>query len=382
MKNSETLELAVKNMAEKNTYSLADKFRDHLGRRLLPEFQREGNEIAAEIIRSSRVLLSIVSSGSFRGYTIFLFLPDAVMQKISISEAKKFRYLIAERLFQSVNLNARLESIKVCFELLNKNDPYFAQSLPVVASSFQNGSLPNDQEKAKKGINLFISHRSEDKKDANILATALKITGIETFVAHVDIEPTKAWRDRIREELQVADALLVLAKEDYAQRPWINQEIGFAYCRGIPIICLKLDEKDPCGFMASEQALTPQMPQNIPLIADEITKILILKFPNRIREAIIDRFVNSGSWNNTRKFYAYLKILVPFSFAEASRLMQALKESDEIREAWGVGEQHGELKSLLRNNSNGSYKMDENDKIVPVGKSQLSESDLDAEVPF
>ena len=51
------------------------------------------------------------------------------------------------------------------------------------------------------GFRLFLSHKSEIKKEAAALKDGLRLFGISCFVAHEDIHPTKTWQDEIENVL-------------------------------------------------------------------------------------------------------------------------------------------------------------------------------------
>ena len=100
-------------------------------------------------------------------------------------------------------------------------------------------------------LRLFISHLAGHKAVANHLAEALKPFGVSSFVAHDSIEPMKEWQKEILNGLMTMEVMVVLLMDDLHKSVWVNQEIGFALGRGIPIICVKVGTQDPEGFIAS-----------------------------------------------------------------------------------------------------------------------------------
>ena len=105
------------------------------------------------------------------------------------------------------------------------------------------------------GFRLFLSHKSEVKKQTAELKEKLLSYGISAFVAHTDIRPTKAWQDEIENGLATMDAFVAIMTEKFHESDWTDQEVGFAIARGVPIIAVKLG-KDPYGFIGKFQALT------------------------------------------------------------------------------------------------------------------------------
>ncbi len=101
---------------------------------------------------------------------------------------------------------------------------------------------------------LFLSHLSSFKENAGRLRTALMKYGISTFVAHVDIEPTRKWQDEIEAALFSMDALAAVLMPGFKESNWTDQEIGVAIGRGIPVVPL-IRGLDPYGFIGKYQGL-------------------------------------------------------------------------------------------------------------------------------
>ena len=102
---------------------------------------------------------------------------------------------------------------------------------------------------------MFISHRDIHKVEAKALAIALSDLGVSAFVAHDTIEPMSTWQREIEKGLATMEVMLIFQTDDLHESLWVNQEIGFALGKSIPIISLKLGTKDPQGFIAEKQAL-------------------------------------------------------------------------------------------------------------------------------
>ncbi|WP_353269430.1 toll/interleukin-1 receptor domain-containing protein [Gemmatimonas sp.] len=75
------------------------------------------------------------------------------------------------------------------------------------------------------------------------------------FVAHEDIAPTLGWQEQIERALFAMDAMLAIHTEGFSESVWTQQEIGVAIGRGVKIISLKLENEDPKGFIARDQAI-------------------------------------------------------------------------------------------------------------------------------
>ena len=105
-------------------------------------------------------------------------------------------------------------------------------------------------------LRVFISHSVKDYEIANILKDQFINFGISCFVAHKDIEPTTQWIEEIKKALNLMEVMLLLVTGDSCESWWVNQEIGFALSRSIPIIPIKLDQNDPKGFINAVQAMS------------------------------------------------------------------------------------------------------------------------------
>ena len=99
---------------------------------------------------------------------------------------------------------------------------------------------------------LFISHLSSFKVTIARLQTALRRFGISGFVAHVDIEPTRAWQEEIEAGLHSMDALIEVLMEGFKESNWTDQEIGIAVGRGVLVIPV-MRGLNPYGFISPDQ---------------------------------------------------------------------------------------------------------------------------------
>lgn len=117
---------------------------------------------------------------------------------------------------------------------------------------------------------VFLSHKTEVKKEVATLKEHLTPFGVSSFVAHEDIHPTQEWQNEIESALSSADAFIAVLTEKFHESLWTDQEVGYALARGIPIIALRLG-RDPYGFIGKFQALNCTW-ESAPT---EIMKILI-----------------------------------------------------------------------------------------------------------
>lgn len=174
--------------------------------------------------------------------------------------AKIYRYItdIQETLCSDINKICRIENesidrIDITMDTEATQDWRRESGLlttPSISSDIQEGLW------GKEGnYRVFISHKTECKKQASELKNRLSAIGVSCFVAHEDIEPTSNWVEEILAALFSADALLVLISEKFYESQWTDQEIGCAIGRNIPIFACRLGN-DPHGFIGRFQAIT------------------------------------------------------------------------------------------------------------------------------
>ena len=135
-----------------------------------------------------------------------------------------------------------------------------------------NASLPPRNWASSSAFRLFVSHISVHKDKAVRLRTSLEPYSISAFVAHEDIHPTQQWEEEIVRALHTMDAFVAMHTKGFSTSVWTQQEIGFAVCRGVKIISIRMGE-DPTGFLARRQALLRNQ-RTAEQIAAEIDRLL------------------------------------------------------------------------------------------------------------
>jgi hypothetical protein len=74
---------------------------------------------------------------------------------------------------------------------------------------------------------LFMSHVHADKLIVSAVKTALSLYGIDCFVAHEDIEPTKEWITEIETALDTCHAAAAFLTPTFHDSKWTDQELGY-----------------------------------------------------------------------------------------------------------------------------------------------------------
>lgn len=349
-------------------------------KRLQVEYARSGNSLLSEIISSARVFVREEAAydnwnGGIDGHDVLFFLPVSVLGKIALDQQDDYSKTI------SGDLNKCTQSVEneffntVSFEYEDDNDQEFQQAILVAGRPETN---PDSLSFWKQGhIRLFISHRDAHKANAKFLAEALEGYGISAFVAHDTIEPMSTWQNEILKGLETMEVMLAFVSDDFHDSTWVNQEIGFALGRNIPIVSLKLQNTDPSGFIGNIQALRGCF-ENSSVSAPDIYKLLTEKLGNksRLQGALITAFVESPDFNETReRFNRMNKVVESLSDDETQEIIIGFKANDQLHNAGHLVSKYQRLKSFLERTT-------ENEYVIKEGAISVVKEEVDDEIPF
>jgi TIR domain len=87
-------------------------------------------------------------------------------------------------------------------------------------------------------LRLFCSHLAQHKQIVGQVGDCLARYGIEPFIAHDSIEPSKEWVSVIEAALTDCDAMVVFLHSGFRESHWCDQEVGWAFGRKRPILPL------------------------------------------------------------------------------------------------------------------------------------------------
>lgn len=175
---------------------------------------------------------------------------------------------------------------------------------------------------------VFLSHKTEVKKEVSALKESMTSFGVSSFVAHEDIHPTHEWQSEIESALSSADAFIAVLTEKFHESLWTDQEVGYALARGIPIIALRLG-RDPYGFIGKFQALSCTW-ESAPL---ELMKILIKQ--DRMVAAFADSARNVRNFDESNRLALLLPYIDRISNESAATLVDAYNKNGELRGGFG-----------------------------------------------
>lgn len=156
---------------------------------------------------------------------------------------------------------------------------------------------------------VFISYVTSEKLIGARARNVVKALGFETFMAHEDIDVSRAWQREILRNLKEADAFIAILSREYLQRPFCMQEAGIAMylreTREIPVIPLSIDETVSPGFMSEVQSVRID-PNSIVLPSALITRPLADRYPAKTIDGMIKRLAVSSSYRNAEYNFGQL----------------------------------------------------------------------------
>jgi hypothetical protein len=163
---------------------------------------------------------------------------------------------------------------------------------------------------------LFLSHTSAHKVLAKQIRDYLRPYGFDVFVAHEDIKPTREWEQEIELALATCGGMLALMTPDFINSEFCDQEVGYAMGRRLLVAAIMHGEQ-PHGFVGKWQGIPGEDPDDelaARKLARKVFEVFVENQKTRVEmaSAIVDRYVNSTSFENAR--------------ANTSRLMKIPKE--------------------------------------------------------
>jgi hypothetical protein len=201
------------------------------------------------------------------------------------------------------------------------------------------GALQSEQELPWQAnrFRLFLSHISAKKSFVSQVKERLAVRGIDGFVAHKDIGPTKKWLDQIEIALETCDALAAILTTGFHESMWTDQEVGFCMNRRVLIIPVRLG-LDPYGFISRYQGFTPESrdPDAVSLgLFDILCKHDLTA--EKMGPVLVSLFADSGSFaeakQNVNLLVKYVKTWTPEMLRE---IQQAVEKNRQVRESFGV----------------------------------------------
>lgn len=214
-----------------------------------------------------------------------------------------------------------------------ETDSPLKEQCRAIASRLLSGhrlATATDQERiwGSRGYRVFLSHKSEVKKETAQLKEGLDLFGISAFVAHADIKPTRQWQEEIENALASMHAFVVLLTKEFHDSNWTDQEVGYALARGVPMIVVKLG-RDPYGFIGKFQALSCSWDQ----APTEVAKLLIAQ--PRMLDAYIEAVSKCRNYDHGNALSKVLPVVQTLTETQAEQLVSAFNESTQLQGSFG-----------------------------------------------
>jgi hypothetical protein len=295
-------------------------------------YAQEGRRQLQEIIVNSRTRVHEEWSrdnwnGGTYGHALYLLVPEPLFLT-ALKQKDEVQKQIKEDLNRVHNIqNEFIEEVFLEMEVAEDSEWRKESGLLVAGKRV----VPVDATKriwGDQGFRLFLSHKSEVKKETAELKDCLHLFGISCFVAHEDILPTKAWQDEIENALASMDGFVALMTESFHDSDWTDQEVGFAFARGVPIVAVRLG-KVPYGFIGKFQALSSTWLT----VAEDLVKVLIKN--DRIFSAYVQALRKCTSWDSGNTMAKALPGIEKLSKLQIDDLVAAYNENSELRGSFG-----------------------------------------------
>lgn len=294
-------------------------------------FEEEGKTALGTMLSEASMKVEETSfdnwNGGTYGYTLQLQVPARTFVKLGdavekIEEDLKTRIARFARLYP----NEHVEAVVIAPSFTHRSESTPA-TVPAAAAFWADGFF-----------RLFLSHVSTYKVETSELAANLWGYGINGFVAHEDIEPTKEWEDEIRVALTTCDALACLLTDGFGSSKWTDQEVGFAIGRGTLVVPIRLG-MDPYGFMARHQGYSG-LSASRSEIAHALVKILAKHDLTRVKmaNALVTSFEQSDSFAMAKRTINNLELVQHWSTDLVERVNRASSDNYQIAYAFGVPE--------------------------------------------
>ena len=183
-------------------------------------------------------------------------------------------------------------------------------------------------------MRTFISYSSDIKKIAGKIKAYLDDYGFNCFLAHEDIPPQTVWPDEIIKALKECDLFLPLLTPEFTTSFFCQQETGFAYCRKVEILPVKIS-KAPMGMIANLQAVSfneRQVENSCWKIVDHIAKKTSLS--GQILDELIKLFGESVHYADANEWAEYLLDGFTFTPKQIRTIKEYIKSNSQINETW------------------------------------------------
>lgn len=199
-------------------------------------------------------------------------------------------------------------------------------------------------------IKVFLSHSVKNYEDAKEIKRFIEQFGIDVFLAHSDIIPSKDFVEEIYSNLKKCHIFMLLLTKEFKTSEWTDQESGIAYnLGGKTIIPLMIEDIEPYGFLSGIQALrlnTKKFNWKSDDSRIKIVEHIIETYSGRMREPLIQSLNKTLSWVITKIRFKFLKRMEsnePFTKEEINKIIKEGIEDNQIYDAGGIKDYFSKL---------------------------------------
>jgi hypothetical protein len=101
---------------------------------------------------------------------------------------------------------------------------------------------------------LFVSHAPDDLEAVNEIVAPVRNLPVDIHVAFEEVEPGRSRRN-LKGRLANSDLMLVFLTEAATENHWVNQELGYATAKGVPMLPIVEDEPYQRGYSKEIEAV-------------------------------------------------------------------------------------------------------------------------------
>ena len=197
-------------------------------------------------------------------------------------------------------------------------------------------------------LRLFLSHKSDQKDALRHVKLQLLRYGIDSFLAHEEIKPTKPWAKVIQHGLQTCDALLAVGTSGFHASAYCMQEVGWALGRGILVLPILAGE-EPAGFHNADQGQTVVLSN-----ATDAAKRIVLalcedaRMKPRILGGIARRLQDAPNGSATWAIWQAFEDVAPCPDSHADEIIKAMEGNPEAMKSTHAVPRFREWKKQVR----------------------------------
>ncbi|MEG3637999.1 toll/interleukin-1 receptor domain-containing protein [Magnetococcus sp. PR-3] len=332
-------------------YNLPSQLESNFLRTISGLYHHQGHNELLAIIVNAQVQVEEAAhydnwNGGLHGHVVHLHVPEAIFIQ-NVRKLPKFEQTICEDLNTAAKYDHSQDTehfYSVSIHCLHdETQDWRVSSGALLGSSASNESPPGNPHVIPVEVEsriwepnkyrIFLSHKVPFKKETAKLKEQLSYYGISCFVAHEDIHPAEEWQHEIENALNSMHALVALITDDFSDSPWTDQEVGYALGRGVPVIPVTLQTKDPYGFIGKIQALRSTWENQ--LLPSQVVALLLKKDQERVVDGLIQGMRDCPNFNMGNELADQLPIITNLSDIQIRKMIEIYDSNGEISGSFG-----------------------------------------------